>query len=76
MSSLPPPTDALTNFVNEQILIKCRNGRQLKAKLIAFDEHLNMLLEGVEETNGPNVREMPMTYMRGDAVMTVGRPKE
>ena len=46
------------------------------ATLVAYDEHLNMILKGVEERNGDIVRQIPMLYMRGDAVLMVGRPKK
>lgn len=76
MSTLPPPIDCLTSFVKERVVIKCRNGRLIKAVLIGFDEHLNMVLSDVEERNGDALRDMPMLYMRGDAVLMISRPKQ
>ena len=43
------PLDLIKNLINEEVFIKCRGERELKGKLIAFDNHLNMLLENVEE---------------------------
>lgn len=42
--SIDEPSDLIANCMNEEIYIKCRNNTELKGKLIAFDNHLNMIL--------------------------------
>ena len=34
---------------NTQVLIKCRNNKELLGRVKAFDRHCNMVLEGVKE---------------------------
>ena len=74
--------------IDERVLIKCRGGRELEGKLHAFDEHLNMVLEDVEEkvttveidedTDEELVstqqREIEMLFVRGDAIILVSPP--
>ena len=44
------PYDLIYHSINEEIYVKCRGNRELKGKLIAYDQHLNMMLSEVEET--------------------------
>jgi U6 snRNA-associated Sm-like protein LSm3 len=48
--NIDEPIDLIKLAINEQIYIKCRQNRELKGKLIAYDSHLNMMLSDVEET--------------------------
>lgn len=43
------PLDLIRLSLDERILVKCKGDRELKGKLHAFDEHLNMVLGDVEE---------------------------
>lgn len=77
------PLDMIKDSLNKQIYIKLRNDRELTGKLNAFDQHLNMILEGAEETHTSveldeetyeqvykqNKRSMPMVFIRGDGVI-------
>ena len=80
------PTDAVKRLLGQDVLIKCRNARQLNGTLHAYDEHLNMVLADVTELTpveakdakpDPDAklettrRQMPMLYLRGDAVLMV-----
>lgn len=82
--SVEEPMDLFKFALNEQLYIKCRHNRELHGKLIAFDNHFNLLLSDVEEIyreeevdqsgrvqTKQNKRKMPMLYMRGDAIILV-----
>ncbi|KAF9579310.1 Small nuclear ribonucleoprotein Sm D2 [Lunasporangiospora selenospora] len=70
-----------------QILISCRNNRQLLARVKAFDRHCNMVLENVKEmwtevpksskgkTAKPINKErfISKLFLRGDSVIVVLR---
>lgn len=43
------PLDLVRLSLDERISVKCRGDRELKGKLHAYDEHLNMVLGEVEE---------------------------
>ena len=49
MATIKKPLDLVRLSIDERVLVKCRGGRELEGKLHAFDEHLNMVLEDVEE---------------------------
>lgn len=77
------PLDIIKHSLNQKIYIKLRNDRELTGKLNAYDQHLNMILEDVEETHtsvevdeetyeqvyNQNKRKMPMVFIRGDGVI-------
>lgn len=50
MSSIDEPLDLIKLSIDERIFVKCRGNRELRGKLHAFDQHLNMVLSEVEET--------------------------
>ena len=38
------PFELLLMSLNEPVLVKLRHGRSLRGTLVAYDEHLNMML--------------------------------
>ena len=44
------PFDLIRLSIDERVFVKCRGNRQLRGKLHAYDQHLNMVLGDVEET--------------------------
>lgn len=75
------PLDFLTNLIGKYIEIKCREGRQIKGVLNAYDDHLNILMSNVEEI-GKNVngeveeRKIAILYVRGDGIIGISRVKD
>ena len=82
------PLDLIRLSIDEKVYVKCRGGREIRGKLHAYDPHLNMILEDVEETiteteaGGPDgdektkttKRKMEMVFLRGDAVILISPP--
>ena len=50
MASVEEPLDLIRLSLDEEVLVKMRGDRELKGKLHAYDQHLNMILADVEET--------------------------
>lgn len=44
------PLDLVRLSLNERVYVKMRGDRELRGRLHAFDQHLNMILADVEET--------------------------
>ena len=70
------PMDLLQISLGAPILVKLRHGRQLTGKLVAYDEHLNLMLSDARETVKENsvtvaVKELQIVYVRGDLVIMV-----
>jgi len=82
------PLDLIRLSLDERVYIKMRNDRELKGRLHAYDQHLNMVLGDVEETvttveiddetyeeiYKPTKRNIPMLFVRGDGVILVSPP--
>lgn len=74
--------------LDERIFVKLRNERELRGRLHAYDQHLNMVLSDVEEVYKTiQINEEPfencirtekrnfsMLFVRGDGVILVSPP--
>ncbi|KAL1193037.1 Sm-like protein LSM3A [Cardamine amara subsp. amara] len=82
------PLDLIRLSIEERIYIKLRSDRELRGKLHAFDQHLNMILGDVEEVITTveiddetyeeivrtTKRTVPFLFVRGDGVILVSPP--
>ncbi|ESO06906.1 hypothetical protein HELRODRAFT_156800 [Helobdella robusta] len=87
-NTVEEPLDLIRLSLDEKIYVKMRNERELKGRLHAYDQHLNMILGDVEETITTVVideetyeeiykmtkRSIPMLFVRGDGVILVSPP--
>ena len=48
-SNIDEPMDLILLSLKEKVFVKCRFGRELRGKLVGYDEHLNLMLSDVEE---------------------------
>jgi small nuclear ribonucleoprotein (snRNP)-like protein len=42
--------------IGEQIYVRLRNQTSIQGKLVAYDEHLNMMLQNLKITKGTDVQ--------------------
>ena len=86
--SVEQPLDLVRLSLDERIYVKMRNGREVKGRLHAYDQHLNMVLgdveeivttveldsETYEEVFKSEKRSVPMLFVRGDGVVLISPP--
>ena len=66
------PFDLLNEAIGHQVLIQLKNGMQIRAKLLAFDAHMNLALDEAEEIEGVETkRKLGRMLIRGDTVIFV-----
>jgi len=74
------PIDYLKDSINKVILIKVKRNRLFRAKLMSFDEHLNIYIENAEQIfeyqdDEGNVREehesLGDIVIRGDNIIFI-----
>lgn len=87
-AAVKEPLDLIRLSLDERIYVKCRGDRQLRGKLHAYDQHLNMILGEVEETATSSEiddetyeeiikatkRVVPYLFVRGDGVILISPP--
>ncbi|KAK1900876.1 U6 snRNA-associated Sm-like protein LSm3 [Dissostichus eleginoides] len=84
-NTVEEPLDLIRLSLDERIYVKMRNDRELRGRLHAYDQHLNMILGDVEETvttveideetyEELYKRNIPMLFVRGDGVVLVAPP--
>ena len=66
------PLDALNRARNKRVIVELKNGRQYVGTLIAFDIHINIVLEEAEErVDGEVTRKLGTVFVRGDTITIV-----
>ncbi|KAL0048897.1 hypothetical protein WJX82_001849 [Trebouxia sp. C0006] len=87
-ATVKEPLDLIRLSLDEKIYVKLRHDREIKGRLHAYDQHLNMILGDVEETITSieiddetyeeivktNKRMVPYLFVRGDGVILVSPP--
>jgi len=85
---LKEPLDLLLISLDERVIVKMKNDRELRGKLHGYDQHLNLVLGEVEETitvteiddetyeeiYKTTRRHIPLLYVRGDGVTLIAPP--
>lgn len=80
------PLDLIRLSLDERVYVKMRGSREIRGRLHAYDQHLNMVLGDVEETITTveideetfeeivktRTREARFLFVRGDGVIVVG----
>jgi len=72
MTEQSRPLDALNNARHKRVIVELKNGKQLVGKLIAFDIHINVVLDDAEELiDGEVKRKMGTIFIRGDTIIFI-----
>ena len=66
------PLDALNKVRGKRIIVELKNNKQYIGKLNAFDIHINVVLDDVEERlNGEMTRKLNTIFIRGDTITVI-----
>ena len=66
------PLDALNNARGKRVIVELKNGKQYLGNLKAFDIHINVVLENVEErVDGEVKRKIGTAFLRGDTIILI-----
>ena len=72
VNGIERPLDLLNNSKGKEILVQLKNDRQLVGTLLAFDIHINIVLDNAREVvEGENKRSMGLTFLRGDTIIFI-----
>ncbi len=66
------PLDALNQAKGKSVYVSLKNGKEIRGKLLAFDIHINLVLDDAEELEGGEIkRKVGRVLIRGDTVVMV-----
>ena len=65
------PLDALGELLDNQILVRLKNGMEIRGKLKAFDIHINLVLEDAEFQDGDVGKKFRRVFLRGDMILFI-----
>ena len=72
MTETSRPLDALNKARNKKVIVELKNGKQFIGILNAFDIHINVVLDNVEEREGGEIkRKMNTAFLRGDTIILI-----
>jgi small nuclear ribonucleoprotein len=71
------PLDLLNSAKDRRIMVQLKNGRQFMGKLVAFDIHINIVMDDVEELeNGVTKNKIGKVFLRGDTIILISPAEE
>jgi len=62
----------LNQAKGKEILVYLKNGNQLRGTLLAFDIHINIVLDNTKELdNGEVKKNLGLAFIRGDTIIFI-----
>ena len=72
VNGIDRPLDLLNTSKGKEILVQLKNGKQFVGTLLAFDIHINVVLEDAKEIeNGEQTKSYGLTFLRGDTIIFI-----
>jgi len=65
------PLDALGELLDNQVLVRLKNGIEVRGVLRAFDIHINLVLDDAEFDDGDVEKKFKTLFLRGDMILFV-----
>jgi len=66
------PLDLLNNSKGQEVLVTLKGNKQFVGTLLAFDIHINLVLDNVKEMeNGEVKTSLGLTFLRGDTIIFI-----
>jgi len=72
VNGIERPLDLLNNSKGKEILVQLKGDKQFVGTLLAFDIHINVVLDNTKEMHdGEMKRNMGLTFLRGDTIVFI-----
>ena len=62
---------SLDDYVNKIVTIKLRNKKIIQGKLMALDQHMNLILANCEDITNDDAQNLDKIILRGDNIVMV-----
>jgi len=72
VNGIDRPLDVLNAAKGKEILVQLKNNKQMVGKLLAFDIHINIVLDNAKEIeNGEQSKSYGLAFVRGDTIIFI-----
>ena len=72
VNGIERPLDLLNNSKGKEVLIQLKNNKQMVGTLLAFDIHINVVIDNAKEIiEGDERRNIGLTFLRGDTIIFI-----
>ena len=72
VNGIERPLDLLNQSKGKEVLVQLKGDRQYVGKLLAFDMHINIVLDNAKEMHEGEVRKnIGLTFLRGDTIIFI-----
>lgn len=72
VNGIERPLDLLNSSKGKEILVQLKSDRQLVGTLLAFDIHINVVIDNAKEMHDGEVkRNIGLTFLRGDTIIFI-----
>ncbi|MEM3113307.1 MAG: LSM domain-containing protein [Candidatus Pacearchaeota archaeon] len=72
VNGIERPLDLLNHSKGKEILVQLKSEKQLVGTLLAFDIHINVVLDNAKEMQNNEVkRNIGLTFLRGDTIVFI-----
>lgn len=72
VNGIERPLDLLNNSKNKEVLVHLKGDKQFVGTLLAFDIHINLVLDNTKEMQNNEVkRNIGLTFLRGDTIIFI-----
>ena len=72
VSGIERPLDLLNISKGKEVLVHLKGDKQVVGTLLAFDIHINLVLDNIKEMQDNEVkRKLGLTFLRGDTIIFI-----
>jgi small nuclear ribonucleoprotein len=72
VNGIDRPLDLLNSAKGKEILVQLKDGKQFVGTLLAFDIHINVVLDNAKDIeNGEQKTSYGLTFLRGDTIVFI-----
>lgn len=68
------PTAVLERLVDQKVSLRLKDTRELVGRLLGLDDHMNLVLDEVEESRAGGSRRLGRVLVRGSNVISLTAP--
>jgi len=69
--SMSTPTVLLERMVDQKVSLRLKDSRELVGRLLGLDDHMNLVLDEVEETSTEGTRRLGRVVVRGSNLISL-----